>query len=234
MSTIKKVGSESYPVLWGFNPADIRKWMGIAKNYQESPDNCLSRQIGCVIVDPEANALVSAGHNGPPDDTKRCDTEDYLRNVLWPQLRQEEKEYAGKNGKHKLAEGCKFGDLKHIDEELELFITNYARCGECPRRMVGCPSGQRLELCTCAHGETNSIIRAHRSVRNMWMFCWCGVPCVECTKLIINSKIHTVVALDKFPDDTLGTQDYSPYVSRWLYKQGKTNLILVTEGWLNA
>jgi len=182
-----------------FSLLDMKKWLAAAKAMTEIESPCLSRQIGVVIADPRTGSQVSSGHNGPPDETPACDNEDYLKNVVWPQLTGEEKLVAlrDENGGAKLT--------------VDNFVGRHADCGQCPRRIVGAASGQRLELCTCAHGETNAIVRAHRSVAGCWMFCWCSIPCIECSKLILNSKIRVVVALEQ-PDPK---KDYSPYSSRW-------------------
>lgn len=183
-----------------FGSQDIKKWMKMAKAATEVETPCLSRQIGVVIADPKTGSLVSSGHNGPPNDVP-CDHDGYLKEVVWPQLTSQEKRYAK-------ADTC------------DGFVKNYAGCGTCPRKIIGAPSGQRLELCTCVHGETAAIVNAHRSVQGCWMFCWCGVPCIECTKLIVKSHIAVVVAIDH------GLQDYSPYSSRWMFKNSNTDLIL--------
>jgi len=58
------------------------------------------------------------------------------------------------------------------------------------------------------------------------MFCYCGIPCSECTKVIINARIDTVIAIDK------NQPDYSPYSSRWLYENSAVKLFLVPEDWI--
>ena len=50
-----------------------------------------------------------------------------------------------------------------------------------------------------------------------FMFCWCGVPCIQCTGSIINAGIKEIHCLK-------GTQDYQPE-ARWLYETSKTVLI---------
>lgn len=192
---------------------DARKWMEVAKAIAEVERPCLSRQIGVVIVDPKTNTLVSTGHNGPPTGTARPDDATYLEQVVWPQLTNEERLIA-----------CQ-GDT--ANNNLRTFVNRYAGCGACPRKIIAAMSGERLELCSCVHGETSAIINAHRSVAGCWMFCWCAVPCVECTKLILQSHISTVFCFDSPPE-----KDYSPYSSRFLFQTGKTNLVLIDPDWL--
>ena len=201
----------------GFISEEVKKWMRMAKSTCEVEHPCLSRQIGVVIADPRTGALVSSGHNGPPDNTPGCDDHGYLRSVVWPQLTEAER--------FKALEGIEETPNSEA-EKRDFFTCEHANMGVCPRRIVGAPSGQRLELCTCAHGETNAIVKAHRSVAGCWMFCWCGVPCIDCTKLIINSRVRVVVALNH------GGPDYSPHSSRWLFKNSRTDLVLATPEWV--
>jgi len=50
------------------------------------------------------------------------------------------------------------------------------------------------------------------------MFCWCPLPCVECTKLIINSGITRVYCFKESVDYSVG--------SRFLFKEA---CVVVTE-----
>ena len=229
MGLLHKVGGEwpndGLPTWCSFSPKEVRYFMGMAKSVMVSENPCPSRQIGVVIADPRTGALVSTGHNGPPDGAPPNDDEDYLKNVFWPQLQPHEKAKALKKVLH-FDEVQDMSDADY-DKHLDTFLMCQAGCGNvCPRKLIDAPSGQRLELCTCAHGETNAIIRAHRSVAGCWIFCYCGVPCIDCTKLIINSRIYTVVVIDH------GRGDYSPYSSRWLFQHSKTNLLFLSEDWL--
>ncbi len=161
----------------------IKKYMRFAKIVGEDQNPCYSRQIGCVIVNPLENRVVGTGYNGPPRKLPHCDTKKHLELYVWPQLTDEEKLYA-----------C--GEIS--DRSKDEFLEKYTGCKTCPRRIIGAKSGYRLELCTCAHAEANAIINSNESLRGCWMFCWCGRPCSECTKLIINKQIDTVVCLDRY------------------------------------
>jgi deoxycytidylate deaminase len=189
---------------------ETKKWLRLARAVKEVENPCYSRQIGVVIVDPNTNSLVSSGHNGPPQGCPKNDDPDYLRNVVWPQLTGEEK----------------IASCKGANYNQDNFVAEYANCKTCPRKPIGAPSGKRLELCTCIHGEVDAITRANRSVAGCYMFAYCGVPCVECTKVIINSGIDTVVGIDH------GRGDYSLYSSRWLFEKSKVKLVLVPEDWI--
>jgi deoxycytidylate deaminase len=227
MGLLHKVGSEwpndCLPTWCSFSPQEVRYFMGMAKAVMESENPCPSRKIGAVIADPRTGALVSTGHNGPPDGAPPCDDEGYLRDVFWPQLKPHEKATALKKTMHPE----EIDECDDYDQYLPNFLACNAGCGNvCPRKLIDAPSGQRLDLCTCAHGETNAIIRAHRSVAGCYMFCYCGVPCIDCTKLVINSRIYSVVVIDH------GRGDYSPYSSRWLFEHSKTNVLFLSEEWL--
>jgi deoxycytidylate deaminase len=201
---------------------ELKKFMAIAKGVMNSENPCPSRAIGTIIVDPETLSVVSTGHNGPPGDLPRCDDRDYLENVVWGQLLPQEKENALRN------------HLTMSDKEnKEKFLDLFADCGQCPRKVIGAPSGIRLELCTCAHSEANAVIKAARDITGMWMFCYCGVPCHDCCKPIIESRLSTVVAIDKHEPGCSYEQkrraDYS-YGSRWMLEKAGVQLVMVREG----
>ncbi len=66
----------------------------------------------------------------------------------------------------------------------------------CPRRSLGIPSGQGIELCPAQHAEENAIANAAKlgvSVEGATMYAYCGVPCQKCMGAIINSGIYKVV-----------------------------------------
>lgn len=179
----------------------VRKYMRLAKLIGEDQNPCYSRNIGVVIVDPTANRILGTGYNGPPRGTTHCDDPKYLEEIVWPQLTDSEKMMALKTcGIESSGEETSDSDNK------QLFLTKAAYCKQCPRKLVGAASGKRLELCSCAHGETNAIVNAGQSVVGAWMFCWCGVPCYECTKLIINAGIREVYCLKVEPDYSHGSR----------------------------
>ncbi len=75
----------------------------------------------------------------------------------------------------------------------------YPHCqGECPRKSRGLASGEGLEFCPAAHAKRNAICGAARlghSVEGCTMYMYCGVPCRECAKDIINSGISELVLI---------------------------------------
>lgn len=76
--------------------------------------------------------------------------------------------------------------------------------------MVGCireqnhiPSGERQELCRAVHAEANAITQAAYfgvSINGASMYTT-FLPCVSCTKMIINSGIKEVIYLNEYTDE---------------------------------
>lgn len=194
----------------------IKKYMRMAKHFGEDDNRCHSRKIGVVIVDPRHNQLVSTGLNGPPRKVPPCDSWQYLEDIFWPQLTKEERETACQNVD---IECTGFTELDCYE-----FAKNAAGCGKCPRKLVGAKSGERLELCSCEHGEKNAIYNASVPLVGSWMFCACGVPCWDCSKAIINAGVVRVYAVDD-PSYANQGKDYS-FGSRWLLKQAGVELIV--------
>lgn len=212
---------QGFPATYKLSTESTKKWMRVAKAIKEVENPCYSRQIGVILVDPDTNSLISSGHNGPPANCPKNDDPRYLANVVWPQLTKEEQDIAMK----KVQKTDKFSYASPLD----VFVAEYGNCKTCPRKHIDAPSGKRLELCTCIHGETDAIVKAKAAggrVAGSYMFAYCGVPCIECTKLIINSSISVVVAIDH------GRGDYSPYSSRWLFENSRVDLMLVQEDWI--
>lgn len=68
----------------------------------------------------------------------------------------------------------------------------------CPRRALGYPSGQGLEICVAAHAERNALIQAARlgiQTYGATLYAYCGVPCKDCAIEIVNSGVKEVVCL---------------------------------------
>lgn len=174
------------------NDKFVGKYMRLAKQIGEDKNPCHSRKIGVVVVDPVSNKILGTGYNGPPKGTPHTTTREYLKEVFLPQLSNEERKRA----------------FESWELDVEKFCDKYANCEICPRKIVGAGSGQRLELCSCVHAETNAIVNCADNLHGAIMFCWCGVPCAECSKVIINAEISKIYVID-------WGADYS-FASRWL------------------
>lgn len=73
--------------------------------------------------------------------------------------------------------------------------------GGCPRCNSFAESGSRLDECYCAHGEENAIVQASYhgiSVKDGTMYTT-FVPCLYCTRMIINAGILEVVYNADYP-----------------------------------
>ena len=146
-------------------PKFIRKSMRLALLVANDNDSCPARKVGTIITDRDG-LLVSCGYNSPPRNLPHCGEKWYIDNVLFPRLSKEEQD--------------KFTEL-----------SKNLRCSEiCPRKVLGLKSGERSELCSCAHSEKNSIVHAKRSLDGCILFCSCpNLSCQDCTSMIINSGI---------------------------------------------
>ena len=73
----------------------------------------------------------------------------------------------------------------------------------CLRERLGVPSGERHELCRGLHAEQNAIIQAAKHGTNIdgaTLYCT-TMPCIICTKMIINAGITRVIYGEGYADD---------------------------------
>lgn len=75
--------------------------------------------------------------------------------------------------------------------------------GTCLRAEMKVPSGQRHELCRGLHAEQNAVIQAaFHGVKVEGATMYCNfLPCVICTKILINAGIKRIVFKGYYPDD---------------------------------
>ena len=191
--------------------------MRLAREMANDQNPCLSRQVGVVIVDPATNGLVGAGYNGPPQNTPHCNETEFFKNFFWPQLSNSERIHILET----------YADSQRLKNQLS-FIHNVqpkkdngdvykflAGCNKCPRKILGYAAGERSELCSCQHAERNALNKLPIPAKGLIMFCWCGVPCIQCSGSIINAGIQEVHCLKE--------NDYQSS-SRWLFKHADTKL----------
>lgn len=79
-----------------------------------------------------------------------------------------------------------------------------AHCLEvgCLRDQLGIPSGERHELCRGLHAEQNAVIQAAYhgvSIKGATLYCT-NLPCIICTKMLINAGIQRVVYAQGYTD----------------------------------
>ena len=77
-------------------------------------------------------------------------------------------------------------------------------CGDvgCLRDRLQVPSGERHELCRGLHAEQNAIIQAARhgvNIDGATLYCT-TMPCIICTKMLINAGIRRVVYEEGYAD----------------------------------
>lgn len=179
--------------------------MKLAKVMADDQNPCFSRRVGAVVVDPLTNGIVGAGYNGPPENTPHCNDIEFLKYFFWPQLTHKEK--------------TKLYTYFHIDilsRTKNKVCKKLSRCDKCPRNILGYSSGKRAELCSCQHAERNALNKLSIPAKGLFMFCWCGVPCIQCSGSIINAGIQEVHCIKEM--------DYH-VSSRWLFKYGNTALV---------
>ena len=73
----------------------------------------------------------------------------------------------------------------------------------CLRERLNVPSGERHELCRGLHAEQNAIIQAAKHATNIdgaTLYCT-TMPCIICTKMIINAGIKKVIYGEGYADD---------------------------------
>ena len=73
----------------------------------------------------------------------------------------------------------------------------------CLRKDKNIPSGQRHELCRGVHAEQNAIIQAAvfgTSIKDGKIYST-NLPCVVCTKLLINASITEIIYGDEYIDE---------------------------------
>ena len=73
----------------------------------------------------------------------------------------------------------------------------------CLRERLKVPSGERHELCRGLHAEQNAIIQAARhgvNIDGATLYCT-TMPCVICTKMLINAGIQRIVFEEGYADE---------------------------------
>lgn len=151
------------------NPKTRDEWFYNLAVTVGSYSKCHSRKIGAVMV--RDKSIVSTGYNGPPKGIPTCDQRWFI-----------DEQFKAKYGHHLTSD-----DPKKTPEDPK---------GVCPRRIIGFPSGQGLEICPAGHAERNALINAAKlgvSTKGTTLYMSCGVPCTPCMVEIINAEIVEIV-----------------------------------------
>ena len=82
-------------------------------------------------------------------------------------------------------------------------IENCLDRGNCLREEMKVRSGERHELCRGSHAEQNAITQAaYHGIKIEGSTLYCTfMPCIICTKMIINAGIKRLVFKNYYPDD---------------------------------
>jgi dCMP deaminase len=75
----------------------------------------------------------------------------------------------------------------------------------CLRDQLNIPSSERPEICRAIHAEQNVIIQAGLhgvSLEGSIIYCT-HTPCLQCAKMLVNSKIKRCVSYNKYDDTKL-------------------------------
>ncbi len=106
-------------------------------------------------------------------------------------------------GKHVIATGyngppsgiphCDYRDDK--GQYTDHFVSNI-----CPRQRMGFKSGEGLEFCVAVHAEINPLMQAAKMgipTQGATLYAYCGTPCINCMKELIQAGIARIVCLGK-------------------------------------
>jgi len=112
--------------------------------------------------------VIATGYNGPPSGVPHCDRRDDTG--------------------------------RYMEEGIVLATSDGEHVNTCPRQRMGFKSGEGMEHCVAVHAEINPIMQAARegcSTVGATLYAYCGTPCVNCMKEIIQAGIKRIVCLGK-------------------------------------
>ena len=131
-----------------------------------SRSKCLSRRLGCVLVDPTTNIIISTGYNGPARGIPQCGPERMRKDHV----------------------------IRHrLDCTEEPVVGTLA---DCPRHRLGFSSSVHLDLCPSVHAERNTIYNAANvgtRTRGTVLYTSDIIPCSKCLSALIQAGIIGVV-----------------------------------------
>lgn len=182
----------------------IKRYLRLAATIGNDSNSCHSRHIGSVVVNAENGHVVGIGINGPPRQCPEIDSYPFYMDYLNKAMTDDERAKFIAAAKERSGTDC---------NSFHAAAVKMNGCKLCPRKILGYPSGQRLDLCPCVHSESNAIVNAASATEGCWIIMACLLSCLECTKLIINAGIKRVICLKSPQDYSIG--------SRWLFKQAK-------------
>jgi len=161
----------------------MNKWdkyyLGLCKA-AGSNSKCHSRQIGAILV--RDNIVISSGYNGPARGIPECRERMINDDVMKKELK-----------KRKI---------------LSRYIVDGIKNHQCPRKVLGYPSGEGLEWCNAVHAEKNCIVAAARlgiATKDSTLYMNADVsPCTQCYSACVNAGIKEIVLIkNKIYDPSL-------------------------------
>eukprot|EP00026_Physarum_polycephalum_P011849 Phypoly_transcript_12095.p1 GENE.Phypoly_transcript_12095~~Phypoly_transcript_12095.p1 ORF type:complete len:147 (+),score=21.40 Phypoly_transcript_12095:501-941(+) len=75
---------------------------------------------------------------------------------------------------------------------------NEGGCERCNDKAI--PSNEKLDQCICLHAEESALLEAGHKNSKGGILYTTHMPCIECSKKIINAEIHTVYYVIKYPE----------------------------------
>jgi deoxycytidylate deaminase len=182
-----------------------KKYLKVAKTLAEDNDACLSRKLGGVLVTFD-NIPINFAYNGAARGVPHADSYWWLEMIFHNALTENE--------------------VKALAIQGIFTLTQFEKAckGVCPRKILGCNSGERLDLCPCSHLERNLIYHAAKtghSTDKATMYLYCGLPCHDCAIAAIQSGIKKIVCLKQ-------KEDYSK-TSRFMFKWAQIEIVEVEE-----
>jgi dCMP deaminase len=98
----------------------------------------------------------------------------------------------------------------------------------CPRQRMGFVSGEGIQWCPAVHAEVNTILQCAKqgiSSNRAILYCYCNIPCPNCSKEIINAGIIRVVCLE----DKEYHEDGEGLSSKLMFEQAGVKLDFLPE-----
>jgi len=109
--------------------------------------------------------------------------------------------------------------IPHCDYRNDFGIyTNKNFADSCPRQRMGYKSGEGLQFCPAIHAEINPILQAaksHVSTVGATLYCYCGTPCINCAKEIVQAGIKRVVCLGKSGSSLINKDNDGPHKKKY-------------------
>jgi dCMP deaminase len=130
---------------------------------------CLSRRLGCVLVEPESHTILSTGYNGPARDVPQCGPERMRKDHV----------------------------AQHLLEAAAEPVTG--NLNDCPRKRLGYSTSEHLDICPAVHAERNCLYNAARvgtSVSGSILYTSDIVPCSKCLSALNQAGVVGVVCIE--------------------------------------